>query len=139
MKNLTHRWPQTGHFFSKIKAFFFQSFKKVRVDLPPPPTHPRLYLRAWLDKVYILAEGMYFLDKISPSNFNFLDFPCLSEAVQMRYFKPRVSFGKNLAPFCIYILAKTLVSVVNGISLKSLYKMYREASIFYFNTPFFWC
>ena len=137
MKNLTHRWPQTGHFFSKIKAFFFQSFKKVRVDLPPP--HPRLYLRAWLDKVYILAEGMYFLDKISPSNFNFLDFPCLSEAVQMRYFKPRVSFGKNLAPFCIYILAKTLVSVVNGISLKSLYKMYREASIFYFNTPFFWC
>ena len=138
MKNLTHRWPQTGHFFSKIKAFFFQSFKKARVDLPPL-THPRLYLRAWLDKVYILAEGMYFLDKISPSNFNFLDFPCLSEAVQMRYFKPRVSFGKNLAPFCIYILAKTLVSVVNGISLKSLYKMYREASIFYFNTPFFWC
>ena len=137
MKNLTHRWPQSGHFFSKIRAFFSQSFKKVRVDLPPP--HIPLYLRAWLDKVCILAEGMYFLDKISPSNFNFLDFPCLSEAVQMRYFKPRVSFGKNLAPFCIYILAKTLVSVVNGISLKSLYKMYREASIFYFNTPFFWC
>ena len=25
----------------------------------------------------VLAEGMYFLDKSSPSNFNFLDFPLL--------------------------------------------------------------
>ena len=133
MKNLTHRQSQSGHFFPKL-GHFFSILKKGQGR---PPAHSPLYLRAWLDKVCILAEGIYFLDKISPSNFNFLDFPCLSEAVQMRYFKPRVSFGKNLAPFCIYILAKTLVSVVNGTSLKSLYRMYREASIFYFNTPFF--
>ena len=37
-------------------------------------------LKVMLDKslvYYVLAEGMYFLDKCSPSNFNFLDFPLL--------------------------------------------------------------
>ena len=37
-------------------------------------------LKVMLDKslvYYVLAEGMYFLDKCSPSNFNFLDFSLL--------------------------------------------------------------
>ena len=36
-------------------------------------------LKVMLDKssIYVLAEGMYFLDKSSPSNFNFLHFPLL--------------------------------------------------------------
>ena len=33
MRNLTHRWPQSGEFSS-----FFQFFKKDKVDLPPPPS-----------------------------------------------------------------------------------------------------
>ena len=37
-------------------------------------------LKVMLDKsfvYYVLAEGMYFLDKCSPLNFNFLDFSLL--------------------------------------------------------------
>ena len=55
-----------------------------------------------LDKssVYVLVEGMYFLDKSSLSNFNFLDYPLLVQNV-----KPGVSFCINFEPFC-NILAK---------------------------------
>ena len=44
-------------------------------------------LKVMLDKsseYNVLAEGMYFLDK-SPSNFNFLDFHCLSEVAQLSH------------------------------------------------------
>ena len=51
---------------------------------------------------HCLAEGMYFLDKISTSNFNFLwTFHCLSEIVQISHviLKPGVSFCINFALF----------------------------------------
>ena len=44
-----------------------------------------------LDKSFlynVLVEGMYFLDKSSLSNFNFLDFPLVSEVAQI----PHVMF-----------------------------------------------
>ena len=54
-----------------------------------------------LDKssVYnVLAEGMHFLDKSSPSNFKFLDFPLLVSSCETR--------GQFLYKFCT-ILGKT--------------------------------
>ena len=66
----------------------------------------------------VLAEGMYFLENVflyksSRSNFNFLDFECLSEVVSI----PRVIFETTsqffyklapleVAPFC-NVLVKT--------------------------------
>ena len=44
MKNCTHRWPQSGHFFSKL-GHFFPIFKKGQGRSPPPPSP--LYSRAW--------------------------------------------------------------------------------------------
>ena len=47
----------------------------------------------------VLAEGMYFLDKSSPSNFNFWTLRCLSEVVQIPHviFETRSQF---LYKFC---------------------------------------
>ena len=36
MRNLTHRWPQSEHFFSKL-GHFLPIFKKVQ-GTPPPPS-----------------------------------------------------------------------------------------------------
>ena len=54
--------------------------------------------------VYVVTEGMQFLDKIS----TFRTFYCLSVVVQIPHviFKPGVGFCINFAPFC-NILAKT--------------------------------
>ena len=54
----------------------------------------------------VLAEGVYVLDKSSPSNFNFLDFPLLSWSCPNSSCDFWVSLRINFALFC-NILAKT--------------------------------
>ena len=77
-----------GIFLSKvcnIWAKIIQTRCVVKNDLRCQKWHEEFsefshkQLKAMLDKsfVYVLAEGMYFLDKFSPLNFNFLDFPLL--------------------------------------------------------------
>ena len=56
----------------------------------------------------------------------------------LQFLKPAFAYI-NFAPFCNILATKTYVSSVNGIVLKPQSKVYREASIFYFNASFFWC
>ena len=82
---------------------------------------------------------MYFLDKSSPSNFNFLDFPLLvPEVVQILHaiFETRRQFLYKLCTI-FNILAKNISVKCKWIFLKLQYKVYREVSIFYFSAPCF--
>ena len=63
-----------------------------------------------LGKVYVLAEGMYFFDKSSPSDFNFLDFPLLvwdCPNSSCDFWSQELVFVKTLHHFVYNILAKT--------------------------------
>ena len=48
MKNFTHRWTRSGHFFSKLGHFFFNFRKRTgETSSPSPP----LVTRLWIDLV----------------------------------------------------------------------------------------
>ena len=77
MINFTHRWPQSGHFFSKL-GHFFPIFEKGREKPSPPP--PSSYVPEYThflqkqlrgvfralsniyDRIFFLGKGGLFMD-----------------------------------------------------------------------------
>ena len=61
-----------------------------------------------LDKstVYVLAEGVYFLDK-NPSNFNSLNFPLLVWVIKIPVILKPAFVYLTFAPFCNILATKT--------------------------------
>ena len=85
--------------------------------------------------LYVLVEGMYFLTKVTHRISTFLAFHCLPEVVQILHviFETRSQSEFLLIPK----ENKKSRQVLHRIFLKLQYKMYRGASILYFNVPFF--
>ena len=63
MRNFTHRWPQSGHFFSKLEQFF-PFFEKGQGKPPPhPPLVTRLQKNIWkliYNQLYDYFDGILF-------------------------------------------------------------------------------